>query len=352
MKAVVMEVRGARAVLLTESGAFEKVKNKNYHVGQQVSWAKERRRPVSGWLIAASILLVFMTGTGTLAARLPFTYLSLDINPSLEYSLNWFDRVISVRAVNFDAEPIAQKLMDDGVIDQPADQAIDMTLAELQKSQYVVSGSENDVILAVASLGLKNVDGLAKHIAENADEFGQRNSVVIITLQADPASVKRCKELKTTAGKLMLVESLEALEGNFSGLSKEEWLKKPVRDLLDRKKKGNQKPNENESKAFVPSPTPSPAPTAAPGVEPTEGEGTIRPSNRNAPSASLAPENSPPPKSPTAKPKNTKTPNGATQKNTPKPDHKKDKPGSSNSSQGNSGHKQDSPTKKPHPKDS
>ncbi len=337
-----MEIRGAQAVLMTESGAFEKVKNKNYCVGQQVSWAEKRRLPVRRWLLAASILLVFMTGTGTLAARLPFAYVSLDINPSLEYSLNWFDRIISVRAVNDDAEPIAQKLLEEGVIDQPADRAIDMTLSELQKSRYVVSGSENDVILAVASFGIKNVDGLTKRLAKSADEYGRQISVTITTLQADSASVKRSRELKTTAGKLMLVESLEALEGNPSDLPKEEWLKKPVRDILDRKKAIQQKSFAKGLEAGGPSPAPSAAPDAVPALE---GEGKVSPSNRNTPSAPIAPENSHPPNSPTSKPKNTKSSDGAShRKNTPKPSAtKKDKTrASDHSSQDHSQHKQGS----------
>lgn len=358
-----MEIRGAQAVLMTEGGAFEKVKNKNYRVGQQVSWAKKRRHPALRWLLAASILLVFMTGTGTLAARLPFTYVSLDINPSLEYSLNWFDRVISVRAVNDDAEPIARKLLDEGVIDQPADRAIGMTLSELHNSRYVVSGSENDVILAVASYGIKNVDGLTKRLAESADEYGRQNSVSITTVQADSASIKRSRELKTTAGKLMLVESLGALEGNPSGLSKEEWLKKSVRDLLDRKKSIQQKPSADGPEAGVPTPAPSVAPSVAPSAAPSaapvagpvyDGEGKVNQSNGNTPSATISPENSLSPTSPGSKPKNTKSPDGAShKKNTPKPSAtKNDKPGSSNhSSQGNSGHKQDSPPKNPHAQD-
>ena len=341
MKAVIMEIRDTRAVLMTEGGAFEMVKNENYCVGQQVSWAEKHPIPVRRWILAASILLVLMAGTGTLAARLPFAYVSLDINPSLEYSLNWFDRVISVHAVNDDAQPIAQKLLKAGVMNQPADQAIGMALSEFLQNRYVDSDSENDVILAVASLGIKNVDGLTKRIAESAGDYGRQMPVTITTFQADSASVKRSREFKTTAGKLMLVESLGTLEGNPSDFSREEWLEKPVRDILDRKKAIREKSTADKSqkpKVVAPSTVPSAAPDA--GSMPAGG---IGPSS-NAPSASIVPEVSPSPKGSASKPKKTKSPAGASRKKkTPsKSAPKKDNNGASGHSSQNNGDKQNS----------
>lgn len=334
MKAVILEIQGAQAVLMTEGGAFEKVKNQNYCVGQQVFWTEERRLPVRKWLLAASILLVFMTGTGALATRIPFAYVSLDINPSLEYSLNWFDRVLSVHAVNDDAQPIAQKLLEEGVINQPADQAIGMALSEFVQNRYIDMDSENEVILAVASLGIKNVDGLTKQIARSADDYGRQMPVTITTFQADSDSVKRSRDYKTTAGKLMLVESLGALEGNPSDFSEEEWLKKPVREILDRKKAVRQKSfSEEPEEADAPSPTPSAAPSA--GSTP-ESE-IIPPINK--PSASITPGNSLSPKASAAKPKNSKSPADTSRKKkkTTQSAPKKNKTGASDhSSQNNS----------------
>lgn len=54
-------------------------------------------------LAAACLLLVTALGVTAKAALTPVSYISIDINPSLELSLNRFDRVISATAYNRDA---------------------------------------------------------------------------------------------------------------------------------------------------------------------------------------------------------------------------------------------------------
>lgn len=369
MKAVVMEIRGTKAVLLTERGTFELVKNDHYSVGQEIFWAEKRRISVRRWLLAASILLVLMAGTGTLATVLPFTYMSLDVNPSLEYSLNWFDRVVSVRAANDDAEPIARKLLEEGVVNQPADQAIGMALAEFQQSGYFNPDLGNKVILAVASLGIKNVNGLTERIAECASEYERQLSVTIITFQADADSVKRSRELDTTVGKLML-SNAPAQPAKQSDLAdpSAEWQEKP----LDMKKADQQSSAPVEREVAAPTPVPSVEPedvksavvpsfsapavsaelkvtstprvTAAPKFTPSPTlEATPAPKVTSVPKVTTAPKFTPAPKiTPTPKPP------AATPKvtSTPKADsNRKDKP-SPNKDKNNSGRQKDKNSKK------
>jgi hypothetical protein len=369
LKAVVMEIRGAKAVLLTERGTFELVKNDYYSVGQEVFWAEKRRIPVRRWLLAASILLVLMAGTGTLATVLPFTYMSLDVNPSLEYSLNWFDRVVSVRATNDDAEPIAQKLLEEGVVNQPADQAIGMAIAEFQQSGYFNPELGNKVILAVASLGIKNVNGLTERIADCASEYERQLSVTIITFQADADSVKRSRELDTTVGKLMLANAPAQLakQSDLADPSAD-WQEMPLRDILDLKKADQQSsaPVEREVAAPTPVPsaepedrlvvksavvpsfsapavsaepkvtstprvttapkvTPSPTPKATPAPKATSvPKVTPAPKHTPAPKATPVPKITPTPKPPAATPKVTSTPKADSNKKE-KPSPNKDK---------------------------
>jgi hypothetical protein len=331
MKAVVVDERGSRAVLLTESGSFERVESKNYRVGQKVSWTVKRRLPLRRWLVAACVLAVLMGGAGALAASLPFAYVSLDINPSLEYTLNWFDRVLSVRAVNNDAQSIAQSLVEEGVLGQPIDSAIGMTLSELRQSQYVSADAENDVVLAVASLGIKNVDSLTKRVADSARDDARWSAITVTTLQADYESVERSREYQTTAGKLLLVESLETLQGNPPDFSKEEWLQKPVRDILERKEEIQQSsgaspsaPGDSGGPESAPSPKPS-AGHSAPdtGAPPQESAGggpsagaastspPAAPKATPSPQSTAAARDTPSPQPPASAPQHTSAPTAA-----------------------------------------
>lgn len=74
--------------------------------------ARNRRRRPVGYLAAAAVCLVLLlAGLGGYHYYFtPTTYLSVDINPSLELGINRFDRVVSVKAWNEDGQELADSL--------------------------------------------------------------------------------------------------------------------------------------------------------------------------------------------------------------------------------------------------
>ncbi len=232
MKAVVAQVAGRHAVLLTSSGQFIRVRNHGYRPGQQIAFGEKRAQPVKALLIAASLMLFLLGGTGLAADRLPFSYVSLDVNPSIEYTLNWFDRVISLRAVNEDAEITAMQLMEQGVDHMPITQAVSMTLEHLKSREYFTDESENNVIIAVATYGLKNTSSLNKQLESSIQSLSWSHVLDVKTIETSAAKVQEARRYHSTAGKLTVVEEIVASEGDTDESTKEEWLKKSVRDIM------------------------------------------------------------------------------------------------------------------------
>ena len=74
--------------------------------------ARNRRRRPVGYLAAAAVCLVLLlAGLGGYHYYFtPTTYLSVDINPSLELGINRFDRVVSVKAWNEDGQALADSM--------------------------------------------------------------------------------------------------------------------------------------------------------------------------------------------------------------------------------------------------
>lgn len=229
MKAVVTQIVRGHAVLLTEEGTFLRVRDQRYRIGQRISIARPERRPLRSLLVAAYVLAIGFVATAYAAQNLPFSYVSVDVNPSIRMTLNWYDRVHSLEAVNEDAEPIVAALSQTGVLDQPIEDAMQVLYSTLESNAYFSGAAENDVILAVASLGLKDVGSLTQQLADIQTVEPSGTPLHVETVQSDAATVSEAETYHTTAGRLTLAKSA----GNAWEADPQTWLTKPVGELQD-----------------------------------------------------------------------------------------------------------------------
>ena len=114
MKAVIVDLNGNDAVALRDDGQFEKIKNKNYTIGQELTIQSQVIRFPKQAAIAASAAVVIAAcgGMGSYTWSNPISYVSLDINPSIAYSLNEFNRVIAVNGMNDEGVAIVDAIGD------------------------------------------------------------------------------------------------------------------------------------------------------------------------------------------------------------------------------------------------
>ena len=67
-----------------------------------------------------------LTLGGFAGYRAPAGVVSLDVNPSIEYTINCFDRVLDITAVNEDAQAIVGQLDENALLFRPVDKRRDM----------------------------------------------------------------------------------------------------------------------------------------------------------------------------------------------------------------------------------
>ena len=94
-----------------------------------------RSRPLAATL--ACLLLMLGVGFWQLW-RTPVSYISIDINPSIELALNRLDRVVAVTAYNEDGAAVAQGL---SLENRPYQQAMDALLADEVLQSYLGEGA-------------------------------------------------------------------------------------------------------------------------------------------------------------------------------------------------------------------
>jgi len=153
MKAMVMSIKDGKAAVLAHDGTFNEIKDRGYSVGQIMDYKAPsasiiRFASAKASQIAAAAAAVLIISTAITATTYGYSTVTLDVNPSLRYDLNVFDRVVDLDSYNEDGEEIVEKIRS-GVMGKELEQALDITLDALDDSDYIKE--DTPVVLTVAS---------------------------------------------------------------------------------------------------------------------------------------------------------------------------------------------------------
>ena len=245
MKALIVEIKGRSAAALCENSSIVKIENRNYVIGQQVELvAKKNIRPVRRVsAIAACVAMLFGLSATGYAAVTPYSYVTLDVNPSIEYTLNRFDQVIDVESVNDDGEDVLSE------IDVPKftslDKALKLTIDELYNEGYLTEDEKDVMLLSVCGGSETKSDELTSKIEEVTDIYKAESDIVEVTEE----DRQTASDYNTTAGKLALI--MDVLEENNSVTEKDvdKLVNKSVKQIIavmDKSKTTTKKTEEPE----------------------------------------------------------------------------------------------------------
>ena len=247
MKGVIVEIRNDYAAVLSDNGSIIKIKNNNYQIGEEIQMKntiKKSKKKIYA-LAASAAATILMTGIGVYAYTTPYSYVSLDVNPSIEYKVNRFDRVIEASDVNDDGANI---LINIDVENKTIDDAIKDTITEINEQGYFKEGETGGVVIATSSDDSEKTEELADDLKATAEEVITENSITaeVEVLSVGKERVLEAKELGVTPGKLNLVEKLQKSAVNPEDISIEEWLNKPVKEIM-KATKANKEQEKNKT---------------------------------------------------------------------------------------------------------
>lgn len=145
MKAVIVDLKGKYAAALTEEGEVRRIRNNSYEIGQEIESydIKELRQPrivprvirrVAA--VAAAIMILAVGGVGT-AYAIPCGTVTLESDPSIEYTINCFDYVIGVKALNEDGEAVLSEIGDSKLKHHKIDDAVETTVGQIKKDGWL-----------------------------------------------------------------------------------------------------------------------------------------------------------------------------------------------------------------------
>ncbi|MEA4986541.1 MAG: hypothetical protein VB095_00550, partial [Anaerovorax sp.] len=172
MKAVVTEIKDTFAAVLSDDGRIIKVKNNNYAIGQVITMKETKlkaKHKMIPW-VAAVFAVFTISGVSAYAYYSPYSYVSLDVNPSIEYTLNRFDRVLDVEAVNDDGQDILEEIGLTNIENQTIEEAIQQTIEEIAENGYFDGTEDGGIVIATFGEDTEKADELAETLQETAKE--------------------------------------------------------------------------------------------------------------------------------------------------------------------------------------
>ena len=263
MKAVVLETRDREAAVLVNDGTVRIVRGV-YNVGEIIDY---RLRPrFVQWIAAAAAMLILVGGsTAMWIDRNYVTYaeVSLDVNPSIIYSLNKRDRVLDVRAVNDDAESIVKALEQEGVRFSLLSDAVEKTMSILDNQGYMDESTDDYVLVNVSTDDEDRQTRLSDEVETAMTATLEQNHTIEYRIDhSDRKTAREADKAGMSAGRYA------AWERDEGASDIKDYVDKPVRELVE----GNPDEDQRDSEA-----KPAVAPTDDPQAQPSDEENSRLP---------------------------------------------------------------------------
>ena len=230
MKALVVELRDKKAAVLLGDGQVVLVPNRGYDVGQELALRPARHTPAARLATAASAAAVLLLLGGGIVYALPDAYVSLDVNPSIEYTVNRFDRVLRVRPVNEDAAAIVASLA--LTRNATIGEALTQSVTALSANHYLEDEDGTVLLLSVASGSAARNESLAQTLTETAQAAaGESPAVRVECVTGSRQDARTAQELGVTLGKKAVVDALQSDTGADEETYRQ-WLHRPVQEIM------------------------------------------------------------------------------------------------------------------------
>lgn len=235
MKAVVVELKDGKAAVLDHDGIVSVIDDRNYRIGQAVEVERsllpdtgyrkpKKRKGVLSFAarhivpIAASIGLIISLSGGAAAYAIPCSTVTLDINPSVKYTLNVFDTVLGAEGYNEEGTALTEEILD-RIKGRKISEAISVTLDTLQEEEYITE-IDTPVVITVSG-ALNKPETLREGISDSITEWNDRQKPAgeeeKVTVSGEVVSVTReqrqnAEKRNESPGREMLEKKMEKKE--------------------------------------------------------------------------------------------------------------------------------------------
>ncbi len=236
MKAVAMENKKNTTVVLADDGTFRTVSGV-YPVGTRIDLednsltGKSRIRRIAAPVTAAAAAVLIMFGSGYYYIyAAPAGFVSIDVNPSIEYTVNRQHKVTAVTPLNEEADEIASRLIDKGVCGKELSDALEWTMQVLEDENYIGLEDSDFVLAGVSSDDEKEKEMMVSEVSEVLSlipgETGKEISFYVH--EGSKHERKEAKDAGMSPGRYGMYKKHKPDD------KKEDFAKKPVKEMIEK----------------------------------------------------------------------------------------------------------------------
>lgn len=252
MRGLVMEVKKDTLVVLTAQGKYLQIKNQGTAaIGDFVpcdspaflpfQWFQ--RLPQLHWFprhalaSVMSLVLVCSAGLGAYGYSQPFGIVSIDINPSMALTYNWFEQVIAVEALNADAEKLLPALDLPSLKHKPVSEAVQKVVDAASAAGYLEPELANVVFISVSDKSSANrTNAVLSEIDQHLSEKEPQAETVLLT--GTPKTYTKAKENHIPPTKELIESTLKSDSPENEPQAHNE---KPLKRVLQEQKEKREK---------------------------------------------------------------------------------------------------------------
>jgi hypothetical protein len=241
VRGIVVEVKKNKMIILDGQGNYYRHKYGNeYRIGQEIDLDLPKESidfkyidvfinafSVKKMALAFSILCA-MIGLTYYGYTYPYSYVSVDINPSMEISLNIFERVVGIKPLNEDGGKIVEKIS--GYWNSDISETVDLLVYKAQEEKYLEAYKGNEIFITVTSSKHKSAEEIKDKIEKKIARMSEDKKISTVTEVEKVDISKRvdAQQKHISTGKLILYERLKATKPD---LQIEEIKAKTVREI-------------------------------------------------------------------------------------------------------------------------
>ncbi len=166
-------------------------------------------------------------------------YVTIDVNPSLEFALNARDQVISVTALNDEATEIADTLTQEKIRGMSIDEAMSKA-EELLSEQDYLGEDEDCILVSVASNSEKRKERISGAVEEHSRKESSPDRVEVVTTSMKER--KHAKKMNISTGRYEMAKKISGDDSDEDSMK--ELGNRPVKELMEMRDAPAEKPDE------------------------------------------------------------------------------------------------------------
>lgn len=231
MRGVIVDIKGEYAIALKKNGEFINIRNNGrYKVGYEYDVTPYSLMGMTARVasIAAVFILMLGIGMGAYSYSMPYSYVDVDINPSVEITVNVFDRIIGAEGLNDDGKKLLTEV---GIKNRKLKEGINTILDSAVEQGYLKKDDENAIVVTIWSKNSGKAGHLEKNIQDTAaQKLESVSAEAEIMIEKVPVEEhEAARDYGITPGKMNLINKL--LE-EAPDLKVEDLKDKPVKDIM------------------------------------------------------------------------------------------------------------------------